>query len=559
MLARKIRIHDHYDVAVIGGGIYGAAHAWEAASRGLSVILLEKGDFGSATSANSLKVIHGGIRYLQTLNIKRVLDSKRERDAYLRIAPHLTQPMECIMPSYPWTTKGKFATTVGAFLYNLVSRYDDFVSKTDSKRLKAKRVSKARVSQNISLNAQRNTNGGTRWYDGQVYDTERMVLSFVMSAKDRGAHAYNYMDVKEVIVDKGKVQGVIATELMSGDTLPVKADFVIDATGPWTGLNAQRWMRQDAHQNTKQVALAKAVNFVYPFGISNKAFGAKVQSAFGHGPLTSRLLFCAPWKGSSIVGTWYFPATSPEKDNTLTREQFDVCVADVIELCSLKKDLAVKPSFVHLGLVPVRESFKENEFPLLSEETLTTDHKSVNGLEGLVSIFGVKYTTARSSAEKTIDLIQARFSPGTKMTASVTSHTPLYGGDMESFSGFQAQAKKKYTGILGSLVVEHLARTYGTNLERLMEYVAQDSAMKEPIPGTPCSIKAEIPYVMDHEMVARLTDLMVRRLGIGGLGEPREETIEYCVGVMAEALSWNADEKQGNIDELRDYYRRMPS
>ncbi|NOZ11438.1 MAG: FAD-dependent oxidoreductase [Gammaproteobacteria bacterium] len=553
MKARQVLIHDQYDVVVVGGGIYGAAHAWEAASRGLSVILLEKGDFGSATSANSLKVIHGGIRYLQTLNIKRVLDSKRERDTYMRIAPHLVQPMECIMPSYPWTAKGKLATAVGALLYNLLSRYDDWVSKTDSKGLEARRVSRVYIGDNISAHAQHKTNGGTQWYDAQVYDSERMVLSFIMSAKARGAHVYNYMAVSGLVLNQGRVEGVSASDLLSGGPVTVNANFVIDATGPWSKLNHHKWLPD----GTAQGEFAKAVNLVYPFEVSNKAFGAKVQSSSGTGPLSSRLLFSAPWKGSSMVGTWYFPAEDPEKDNALTQAQLDVCVEDVVTLCSLEKDLAIKPSHVHIGLVPVKKRFKENVFPMLSEETITTDHKKVSGLEGLVSVFGVKYTTARSVAEKTIDLVEVR--SGKCGPASVSRYTPLYGGEIKNFSAFQNYQQEKLSGLVDKAVIENMTRHYGTNIDRIMSYVDKDEAMKERIPGTPCSIKAEVLYVLEHEMVVKLTDLMVRRLGIGGLGQPSESAIEYCAGVMADALSWNASEKQSNIDELRDYYRRVPS
>ncbi len=544
---RRITLSDHYDVIVIGAGIYGAAHAWEAAARGLSVILLEKTDFGAATSANSLKTIHGGIRYLQNLNIKRVLESKRERDVYMRIAPHLVQPLACVMPSYAWTTKGKIATAIGAGLYNLVSAYDDLTCDHVDGKLRAGVVSKGRIQNYLPGGGMERINGGVRWYDAQAYDSERMVLAFVLSARQRGADIYNHMQVKELVVTAGCARGVVAEDRLDGGEYTIHGEQIIDASGPWLGRNHQTWgLREASHQ-----VLAKAVNLVYPAQVASGAFGMKLAAQRDGVDQADRLLFAAPWRGRTIVGTWYFPVADPRTTQGLTPEEYAICNADARRLCAMPDD-APSPSLVHIGLVPVVGAFESGEYPRLAEDTIVTDHGRAGGPAKLISVCGVKYTTARATAERTIDMIAGPLGAG---SPSTTRRQPLYGGDIGNYDEFYRAKLRQYGAIVDERILGSLLRSYGSSIDQLLAYGAQDASLYETIPGTTENIKAQIVFAVREELAQRLTDVMARRIGIGSLGRPRDETIAYCAHAMAAIMDWSDEAKEDNIRELDDYFR----
>lgn len=546
MSGRQVDTDTRYDVVVIGAGIYGAAHAWEAASRGLSVVLLEQADFGGATSANSLKTIHGGIRYLQSLNVRRVLESKRERDAYLRVAPHLVQPMACIMPSYAWTAKGRVATAIGASLYNLLSAYDDIVSPHDKRGLRAGLVSKTRLRSYLPHARMKGINGGIRWYDGQVYDTERLVLDFVLSAAQRGAHVCNYMRAKDLVVSDNRISGVVVEDLLDDREFTVKGQFVVDTTGPWYGRNQRAW-RLAA---TGRQALAKAVNLVYASSGSARAFGMKLDSKDGTADQSERLLFAAPWRGRVIIGTWYFPVTDPGNDQGLTPEQYEICTADAQRMCG-SVDGSDPPSLLHIGLVPVEGDFSMGEYPRLTEQSDFVDHGAHGGVDRLISVCGVKYTTARAAAEKTIDAVAERLGD---CPSSTTSGQPLYGGHTGDYDEFCRVKLDQYGALIEPQVLKNLLRSYGSSIDRLMGYAERDASLCELITGTTECIKAQIVYAVRDEFAQRLTDVVVRRIGVGGLGRPGDATIACCADVMAAETVWSPEQKAMHVREVEDYY-----
>ena len=161
-----------FDVLVVGGGIYGVCTAWDAALRGLSVALVEKGDFGSATSSNSLKIIHGGLRYLQHADLKRVRESTAERRTLMRIAPHLVHPMPCLMPTYGHALKGKEAMAVALFLNDLVCFDRNGLSDPQKHIPRGRVISKKECMSLIPGVNERELSGGALWYDCQLYNSE---------------------------------------------------------------------------------------------------------------------------------------------------------------------------------------------------------------------------------------------------------------------------------------------------------------------------------------------------------------------------------------------------
>ena len=228
---RLDNLKNHYDLAVVGGGIYGATVAWEAASRGLDVVLLESVDFSSGTSANSLKTIHGGLRSLQRLDFGEMREYIRERRALMRIAPHLIRPMRCVMPTYKPLFKSRLFIGAGVKLYDLIS-YDRNRGIDELHRISPSAIiTRERLAELAPDLDQTAVTGGACWFDGQAYNSERLVLSFVMSALQAGADVLNYVEKSAYHFESGKLCRVSVRDRLSGDVLDLNLKAVVDCPG----------------------------------------------------------------------------------------------------------------------------------------------------------------------------------------------------------------------------------------------------------------------------------------------------------------------------------------
>ena len=295
----------HFDVLVIGGGIYGAFIAWDAALRGLKVALIEKNDFGSATSSNSLKIMHGGLRYLQHADFKRMRESIMERRALMHIAPHLVHPLPCIMPTYGHALKGKEVMAAALLINDLVG-FDRNKKLDPQKHLpNGKVISKEKCKEMIPGVDEENLTGGALWYDCQLYNSERMLLSVLHSAYDCGATLANYAEMADFKLDKGKIVGAMAKDKLTDEEFEISAKLVINSSGPWV---KQVLERLNGKVSLPKIRLSAAMNLVirkkifpkYAVGIWSKANFDDKDSVLNKG---GRLLFITPWKNYSIIGT----------------------------------------------------------------------------------------------------------------------------------------------------------------------------------------------------------------------------------------------------------------
>lgn len=537
----------HYDLIIIGGGIHGATMAWEAISRGLSVLLLEKNDFGSATSANSLKIIHGGIRYLQDLDFSRMRQSINERRAFLRIAPHLVSPLACVMPTYRDLSKSKLALWTGMKIYDAIA-CDRNRAVDPQRHIKAGEIITLDELERV-MPGLRNADmtGGARWYDAQVYNSERLVLAFIMSARQRGADVCNYVEVKTPVIEHDRVRGVLATDRRTGKDIEVSADAVINCAGPWVSQDLQ--YKQYCYPSQRG-EFAKAVNIIVRRRIADCAVGIKfnVQTEAGQ---SNRLMFITPWRDGTLIGTWYFSGSFGPDDLNLSDEELASCIAQVNSACPAL-DLALEDiANLHIGLLPM-ESIDQHGEPALQKKNTICHARDNGGVSGLFWIQGVKYTTARCVAEETVD--RAAEYLGKAVTPSRTSETPLYGGDIVDISAYTRQAQGLYKDILSEREVERLIKNYGTNLDKIATYADDLQELGEQVPGTVGVLKAEISFVLDNEMVSTLSDLLLRRTDIGSFELPKKETIDYCADLMATRLGWSETEKTRNINDLIDHY-----
>jgi glycerol-3-phosphate dehydrogenase len=540
-----------YDLIIVGGGIYGATLLWEATLRGLSSILIEKGDFCSGTSANSLKIIHGGLRYLQAFDIKRMRESANELNILLKIAPHLIQPLPFVIPTYRQLNTSKLAMRLAFKSYHLVniSKVNGFKDLTPSSKILSKNEFGALIPA-ISLHDE---TGGALWHDALNYNSERLALEFILSALDHGADAFNYLELQDLILGKSQVTGIQVYDKLSKQPLEIFGKFVVNATGPWINKVIQKITPDRSKNNFKFV---KAINLIIRRSFSKVAFGLKdFDSPVDDYSQSNRFLFFVPWRGATMIGTWYFTHSSSADEVSLNESEYLKCIGQIQRLLPDAEIREDEVSYVHSGLIPIEPNNGNKKFELRSSYSLI-DHNRHGGPEGLISVLGVKYTTARNIAAKTVELISRKLSRELRSLAK--GNQPLSGGDIKPLEEFILEKRLNDHYNLPAKTVRHLARNFGAKYDAVEKLINGNGELGNLIPGSEETIKAELLYCLKNELVSHLSDLLLRRTDVGSLQKPGDETISFCADYMAMQMGWSESQKQNEISSLLAHYDRFP-
>ncbi len=383
-----------YDLVVIGAGIHGACIARDAALRGLSVAVLERGDLGGETSHNSLKTIHGGIRYIQHLNFSRTRLSIRERTVWLRTAPHLVRPLPFLMPTYGHGARGPLAMFAGIALYRLLG-----IGLTSGAQVPPGRVMGAATCRAAMPGVpETGLTGGAIWSDAQIRFADRAVIEILNDAAVHGAAIANHAEVSGILRAGGRASGVSVRDGLTGARYEVSARQIINAAGPWAG-----GLADDLPEAAARVPLTRSMNIVTRRKAPDMAFSIKsAQTSDSRLGKTKRLYFMVPWEGVSIFGTTHVPDTgAPDTPNTQDAE----IATFISELNAAWPGLGLtedEVTYCYRGLTPADHGGGR------SHESRVLDHAAFGGLEGLSTIIGVKWTTSRLVAEQTVDLAMSK-------------------------------------------------------------------------------------------------------------------------------------------------------
>lgn len=542
-----------FDVAIIGGGITGACLAHDAALRGLSVVLLERNDFGGATSAASSKLIHGGIRYLQQLQFGKVRESARERAAFLRIAPHLLRWVPFLIPTSTQFTKGRSLLGAGVGLYHLLSARA--AGPADSRTT----VPSSGFLNRAELLARYPVLQGTdsltgAWYihEAHMNSSERMSLALVASACRRGAVAMNYAEVLQVRREGARVVGVEVRDRLTDRTWDVAARYTINAAGPWIGaLNAPL---QGAALEHDINAFSKGVHLVTRPLLSDAAVAIATrhrnQAAIQRG---GRHFFIIPWRGHSLIGTTNVPFTGRLDDvaatNTDVRRFIDDINAALPGVGLSETDVR----YAYAGLYPLTETEIRPDVYQGTGHYQLVDH-AASGLAGYASALGAKYTTARLLAERGIDLAVARL--GLSCPPCATRSTPLAGGKMDDVEAEHRASRGRYATLLDDGTVSHLFSHYGTDLHDVVALGSQSTTGLRPLSATRPNIEAEVRYAVRHEMAVTLPDVVFRRTGLGTIGHPGTPCLQRCAELMSEELAWSPERVPAEIRAVEEAFTR---
>ncbi|MBA3271133.1 MAG: glycerol-3-phosphate dehydrogenase/oxidase [Acidobacteria bacterium] len=532
-----------FDVVIVGAGFYGAIAAWDATLRGLAVALIDKEDFGGATSFNNLKTLHGGLRSLQSMDFTQMRLFIRERRALARVAPHLVRPLPFVVPTYRHPLRASLTMRVALAVNDVVSRDRHEGLPDPSLHLpRGEMVSRDECLRLNPVIEARGVTGGAIWHDYQMHNTDRMTLSFVLSAAAAGATTANYVRAAGILRDGTRVSGVRAEDVLTSEQLDIRAPTVINAAGPWA---ATLLHSLDYRARPPAALLSRAMNLVVrPLAIDH-ACGGRAGGRF---------LFLVPWRNVSLVGTSHDGHTGGPDSLAVTRWDLEAFLADVREAFPHANLTSSDVRLVHRGLLPMVAG-DESHVKLL-RESVVLDHAR-DGTPGLISIFGVRYTTARHTAAQAVDAVFRgrgdRHPPPTR-----TDQTPVVGGaiaDRDSF--LRAVSLRDVEGVPEEML-QRLALAYGTTYDAVLQIVRDAPTLAQPL-GSHCTVSAaEILYATRHESAIRLSDALLRRTEAGSAGYPGSDAIERAASVMADELHWPESQTRNEIAEVDAFYK-LPS
>ncbi|GGV44677.1 FAD-dependent oxidoreductase [Actinomadura cremea] len=514
-----------FDVLVVGGGIVGAGAALDAISRGLTVALVEARDWAAGTSGRSSKLIHGGLRYLERRDFGLVREALRERALLLhRIAPHLVRPVRFLYPlrSRVWE---RAYVSAGVTLYDTMGGAGSLPRHRQLSRRRALREAPALRSDALV--------GAIEYHDAQV-DDARYTLTVARTAAQYGAEVVTRAEVTGFLREGERVTGARVLDLEGGREIDVRARRVVCATGVWTdGAQAMTGAR-----STFGVRASKGVHLVVPRD--------RIPMDTGLITRTERsVLFIIPWGRHWLVGTtdtpWDEGPDEPVADTADIGYLLDRVNA-VLRVPLTRDDIAG----VYAGLRPLLSGEPDDT------ARLSREHAVAQPVPGLVVVTGGKFTTYRVMAEDAIDAVADGLDDA--VPGSVTGRLPLLGA-----VGFEVlwNDRRRIAARSGVHVarVEHLLRRYGSCARELLDLIADDRGLGEPIPGAADYLAAEAVYAVTHEGALHLEDVLARRLRVsieerdGGTG-----AAEHVAGLLAPRLGWSADDVS---DEVKRYVLRV--
>lgn len=523
-----------YDLFIIGGGITGAFIAWDASLRGLKVALVDKSDFGSATSAATSKLIHGGLRYLRNLEMGLVRESLQERRILEIIAPHLVYPLPFVFPAYGWGRRGLPAVLSAMLMYDTLS-YDRRWINDDDKKIPAHgKISANEIIEKTPIIDPRDLKGGAIYYDCQMYSPERLTLEVICSANEFGADVANYAVVEDFTISGDRIEGARVRDLLNDRLYEVRSEVTVNASGPWADLLLGKIRGKGPHA----VIRSKGIHIITKSLHKNNAVFIQTKSG-GH-------FFIMPWRGHSLIGTTDMIYRGDPDDFRVSREDI-FCFLDEINRAVPSVGLSATDVLFHYGgLRPLVEKEKGIEVYDISRKYEINDHEGGDGIKGLITAMGGKYTTSRNMARQIVDIVCEKLARGN--IPSLTHMTPLYGGEMGRYASFVERAKRKRPGDLRDNVIENLCRNYGSRYLDVIGY-GPKRRLYPICDGFP-DIWAEVYYAMHREMSIRLSDVLFRRTGLCTLGNPGGRVIEMVADVMARELKWSKSRKRNEIEHV---------
>ncbi len=518
-----------YDLAIIGGGINGAATAREAALRGLKVALVDARDFSSGTSSRSSKLIHGGLRYLEQFDFKLVHESRTERRTLLALAPHLACPLPFVLPIYRGDPYYPLKIRVGLSIYDLLGN----LGRADRHRM----LSREEALRLIPALRSENLRAAAVYYDSET-DDARLTLEMILAAAERGANVANYAEIRALETSASRQSPEIVSaeveDRLTGRRHELAARFWVNAAGPW--VDHVRALLP-GFDGTKTVRLTKGTHLILPGVDPDHALFAAILPG-------ERIFLMLPWHGHALLGT-----TDTDFDGDPANVQADRADTDYL-LAAVNRVLRrpfsardVRGSFAGLRALAIEPGRSA------SENTREYRFHEEPGIKNFVSVCGGKLTTARALGEKLVDRIAAQLGAATA-SAQASRTTPLPGGNTGSFEDFVRKATDEAGKDFGvpAQIAERIVRTYGSRWQQVLGPIRENPALAEPLAGNPPLLRAEVQFAIRHEMAANVEDFLVRRSGLNWLAAcSLREAAPAVAEIFARELGWSPERRQASL------------
>lgn len=486
-----------YDLLVIGGGITGAGIALDAISRGLSVALLEKGDFASGTSSKSTKLIHGGLRYLKQFDFALVHEVGSERAVVHKLAPNLVKPEKMLLPLVKGGTYGKLLTSFGLSLYDFLAG----VKKEECRKM----LSKEETLQVEPLLNEEKLLGSGLYYEYRT-DDARLTIEIIKTAVSLGADCVNYIEVKDFDYrHDGSLHYVKCIDHETKDEFNVEGEIIVNSAGPW--VDKIRLKQQKKETLNKRLHLTKGIHLV----VDKDVFPLN-QSVYFDEPVKGRMVFAIPRDKTTYIGTTDTNYEGSLDDVRVGKEDEDYVLAAANAMFpSLKLNSShVKSSWA--GLRPlIHEEGK-------SPSELSRKDEIFESEDGLISIAGGKLTGYRKMAERIVDKVLKKLIKNNlkeKFIKSKTKNLKLLSSDFDSEQAMESfkQTLKEYlcSYFDDEFFIDHLFDNYGLNATKILDYFKHLKLEQDAIKNDSALVLAELIYSIDYEMVKSTLDFCERR------------------------------------------------
>jgi glycerol-3-phosphate dehydrogenase len=380
MLGRVRSHNEPWDIIVVGGGATGAGVAVDAASRGYDVLLLEREDFGKATSSRSTKLVHGGVRYLEQGNVSLVMEALKERGMLRQNAPHLVHDLPFVVPNYSWWEAPFYG--IGLKIYDLLAGKYGFGA--------SRILTREETLERIPTLQQDGLRGGVIYHDGQ-FDDARLLIHLITTAADQGAIVLNYAPVVELRKGAdGFINAVVAVDSETSERFTLQAKVIVNATG----IFSDETRRMADESVSAMVAPSQGIHLVLDRSFLRGEAAIMV-------PHTSdgRVLFAIPWHEHTVVGTTDTPIEQPSYEPLPFEEEIEF----VLETAGKYLSRPPKREDVLSVYVGIRPLVKAPGSDTSKTSSLARDHVIHIDESGLLTIVGGKWTTYRHMAEDTVE------------------------------------------------------------------------------------------------------------------------------------------------------------
>ncbi len=506
----------HFDVLVCGGGIYGAWTAYDAALRGLKVAVVDQGDWACATSSASSKLVHGGLRYLETLDFKLVRKTLSERQMLLQTAPHRIWPLRFGIPVYQHSRLGSFRLKVGLMLYDLLAAN---VPKSQQHQYHAGND----FAERFPVLDTAGLTGGFTYLDAQT-DDARLVLELISGAQSAGAICLNYCQVTGFLQNHNQLCGAICQDKVTGETGKVFARQIVNCAGQWsTTLEAGNTYR-----------LSKGVHLILPgTGLTE----ALLLTAHSDG----RVFFLIPWYGMTLLGTTDTDYHGNIDQVTVEAEDIDYLLTEANHFLKTtnwtKQDLIGR----YAGLRVLKQSHQD------SPSTVSRDWELSTSANGLLSSIGGKLTSAREDAEVIVDTVCKNL--------GITAPCVTFGKALPWLPA------DRYDEYLASVLIQAnrlgidtesahwLLRRHGHRVSGIFQLIEQTPDLANRITSALPFISADLIFCAQHEMVVHLEDLLRRRMPLLILSKMTRGELQRLAQLTAKLLNWD----KASLDKEIDY------